>query len=169
MNRSGPTPEFAVINGIKKCKGCKKDFPVAEYQRKHGLRPYCRKCSSEIQKTWHKKNLEKAHALSQRWKEKNPERHKFLMWRSNLRRTYGLSEQQYQKLCGDTPRCGICGVERSKNRRLSIDHCHKKKEIRGMLCHRCNSALERIDEIPNWLEKARSYLENSKHIPIASK
>jgi hypothetical protein len=91
------------------------------------------------------------------------------MWRSTIRRKYGISEQQYLELAGDPPRCAICGCERSIKQRLCVDHCHNKKEIRGILCQRCNSGLERLELFPDWPERARAYLQNAKSIPIRKK
>lgn len=38
-----------------------------------------------------------------------------------------------------------------------VDHCHKTRAVRGMLCAACNSALGRA-ELPGWLRKVKMYL-----------
>ena len=37
-------------------------------------------------------------------------------------------------------KCAICDVANTQSR-LSIDHNHKTQEIRGLLCHDCNSGI----------------------------
>lgn len=52
--------------------------------------------------------------------------------------------------------CAICG--RSQKHKLAVDHCHERNVARGLLCHRCNTALGLFrDDIGN-LESAIRYL-----------
>lgn len=58
-----------------------------------------------------------------------------------LRKKYGISLRNYnammrrQKGC-----CEICGKhQRDENRALAVDHNHKTKQVRGLLCCYCNS------------------------------
>jgi hypothetical protein len=61
-------------------------------------------------------------------------------------------------------KCAICGTESGSNGRgdrLAVDHCHDSGNIRGLLCHRCNTALGLFkDKIEN-LELAVSYLKTA--------
>lgn len=41
-------------------------------------------------------------------------------------------------------RCAVCG-EPSKYKRLNIDHCHRRRRFRGLLCNRCNVAMGVVD------------------------
>jgi hypothetical protein len=52
--------------------------------------------------------------------------------------------------------CAICG--RIPKRQLDTDHDHVTGELRGLLCHLCNTALSRIENIPDWTARAESYL-----------
>lgn len=54
-------------------------------------------------------------------------------------------------------KCAICKIDSEKSR-LSIDHNHKTLEIRGLLCHECNSGIAYFDESPNYLISAAIYL-----------
>lgn len=56
--------------------------------------------------------------------------------------------------------CAICGAppQDNKKRRLAVDHCHATGKNRGLLCGQCNPALERMENIPDWHEKAINYL-----------
>lgn len=79
----------------------------------------------------------------------------------NLRRYYGITIDEYnalfekQKGC-----CKICGIHQSKfERRFDVDHCHKKKHIRGLLCIRCNRGLGLFHDNVDVLKRAIKYLK----------
>jgi hypothetical protein len=66
-------------------------------------------------------------------------------------------------------RCAICGVENEISK-LAIDHNHKTLEIRGLLCHECNSGIAYFDENTEYLAKAMIYLiggRNEERFTIA--
>lgn len=54
-------------------------------------------------------------------------------------------------------KCAICKIDNDKSR-LSIDHNHKTLEIRGLLCHECNSGIAYFDENATYLISAAIYL-----------
>ena len=54
--------------------------------------------------------------------------------------------------------CEICGHE-CHNQVLSVDHCHKTNEFRGMLCANCNAGLGLFKDNPQALRQAAEYLE----------
>ena len=56
---------------------------------------------------------------------------------------YGLNSAQYNKMFAEqNGRCAICGRQGSEFKRaLSIDHNHKTKHVRGLLCPNCNTGL----------------------------
>ena len=56
-------------------------------------------------------------------------------------------------------KCKICGNKPQKP--LHVDHCHETKKVRGLLCHQCNVALGHMNDDPQRLEKAISYLNES--------
>lgn len=54
--------------------------------------------------------------------------------------------------------CSICGCEELGSKGLAIDHCHKTKKIRGMLCQNCNQALGKFKDNVLTMQKAIQYL-----------
>lgn len=58
-------------------------------------------------------------------------------------------------------RCDICGKFGNKGlkRPLCVDHCHKTGKIRGMLCHKCNTAIGLLDDRVELLLKCIDYLK----------
>lgn len=56
---------------------------------------------------------------------------------------------------------GVCAICAGLNgaQRLCIDHDHVTEQRRGLLCTRCNSALERVESISAWGTLALAYLQ----------
>lgn len=72
---------------------------------------------------------------------------------------YGITPEEYQKLVDEQNGvCKICSGTDS-GRPLSVDHCHKTKRIRGLLCTRCNLGLGYFKDEPERLRRAAEYLE----------
>ena len=66
-----------------------------------------------------------------------------------------------QMLEAQDRKCKICGVEGGANNRgdkLAVDHCHASGRIRGLLCHKCNTALGLFKDNPENLAAAIRYL-----------
>jgi len=75
-----------------------------------------------------------------------------------MRRTrYGISAEDYSALLAEQGNaCGIC----RKPKPMRIDHDHKTKQIRGLLCGPCNAGLGALGDTIDGLRRALSYLEN---------
>jgi hypothetical protein len=57
-------------------------------------------------------------------------------------------------------KCSICGrLESDFNKGLHMDHCHKTGRFRGFICCRCNRVLGYMNDSPELLRKAATYLE----------
>ncbi len=77
-----------------------------------------------------------------------------------LKRKYGITLNEYNyRLKLQMSRCAICGRKPSKTRRLDVDHSHKTKKVRGLLCHKCNRGLSWFGDDPDVLRSAAHYLE----------
>ena len=136
----------------KICCTCKRMQPLSDFNKsKHVKGGYARRCK-ECRRT------ERRRAVTLRTREYHRNWH--------LRSYYGINAEEYDRiLIAQKGRCAICGKEPGKFRfRVDHDHacCPGEKScgncIRGLLCMSCNLALERIDNIPDWSERARRYL-----------
>lgn len=60
-------------------------------------------------------------------------------------------------------RCEICGCyEIELNKSLCVDHNHKTKKLRGLLCDKCNRGLGFFDDNPDLCREASKYLRKHK-------
>lgn len=57
--------------------------------------------------------------------------------------------------------CGICKSKRGFNeKRYPVDHDPVTHEVRGLLCHKCNTAIGLLDNNPDTIAAALEYLGN---------
>lgn len=85
-----------------------------------------------------------------------------------LRRTYGMTDQQFAELLAKQDgRCAICGRDKATNevlapgrkpKSMSVDHCHATGKVRGLLCAACNRAIGLFKDDPTLCEAAAAYL-----------
>lgn len=80
-----------------------------------------------------------------------------------LKRAYGITLDQYKKLCDDqNNKCRICKKEQKIStfkKGLVVDHCHSTGKVRGLLCSPCNTALGLFYDDISVLKSAVSYLQ----------
>lgn len=134
----------------KKCRDCGTDKPLEEYHRsakaKDGRQSRCKPC---------------AIALVIQWQRDNPHRLRAKQRRSDLKRWYGMTEQEHADLLasqGGT--CAICGAAEDADTRLVVDHCHASGIVRGLLCSLCNTALGSFKDDIARLRRAAAYLQD---------
>ncbi len=78
-------------------------------------------------------------------------------------RKFGICLKQYNEIVNlQGEKCALCG----STKRLAIDHDHKTFVIRGLLCANCNHAIQRIEEVPDWAERAIEYLKRPGWTPV---
>ena len=144
-------------NSIAKiCCRCKKEKTKSEFHKSssRGVQAYCKPCKNSMSREWLKRNPHKVQEYNAREKASGNTRN------GHLRRNYGIAPEQYdQTLIKWGGRCMICRQKPKDNRDLSVDHDHKTDLNRGLLCLKCNSAMERLDSIYGWALLAESYLE----------
>ncbi len=103
--------------------------------------------------SWYLKNKDKVKCTTNTWYKNNKERGNQLKRAANVRHKYGLDVKTYDRLINSC--CAICG-ERVKI--MHLDHCHKTKKLRGVLCIHCNAGLGQFKDSPSLLLSAVYYL-----------
>lgn len=83
----------------------------------------------------------------------------------NLRSQHGITQADYDAiLAAQGGVCAICAQPETKRNRsgrtqpLSVDHNHRTGQLRGLTCHACNHAIGLMDDDPERLEAAATYL-----------
>jgi hypothetical protein len=77
---------------------------------------------------------------------------------------HGMTPDDYENMLQDQQgACAICAApngtgESKQSPRLSIDHCHITKKVRGLLCRNCNLGLGHFKDKAALLKKAFDYL-----------
>lgn len=77
-----------------------------------------------------------------------------------LRRHRMTREQWQQMLLEQGALCAIC---RRHGWEYVIDHNHETGQVRGLLCHGCNTALGILGDCPETLQRAIDYLTERGH------
>jgi hypothetical protein len=132
---------------------------------------------------WRRENPDKARAQQQRWRAKNPEKvraqaaRQYIQnkdkwrkqWRKSLLKKYNLTAKEFDtRIEAQDHRCAICRrrfEELPTKRTACIDHHHGTGQIRGLLCHSCNTAIGLFRDDPDRLRAAAEYLENGEVYP----
>ena len=79
-----------------------------------------------------------------------------------LKSLYGISIAEYEQMLKKQKGvCAICGRPPAKQR-LAVDHNHKTKQIRGLLCYHCNYGLPWFKTNARILAKAAAYVWRAK-------
>lgn len=104
-----------------------------------------------------------ARELAARERRTTPEERQAENLRKNLRK-FGISPEEYEaRLVLQDGRCATCRRAPSKTtngkRALAVDHCHRTGATRGLLCHRCNTALGQLCDDVHTLRNLIRYLE----------
>lgn len=87
--------------------------------------------------------------------------------RNNFKRSFGITIEEYDALfAAQKGVCAACGLAskpkkpKGKPIRLAVDHCHKTRFVRGLLCANCNVALGMVNDDISKLKALIEYLES---------
>jgi hypothetical protein len=118
-------------------------------------------------KRYRKKPKHLRKIATRRWEKQNPKAHQRQIWRTRIRQL-GLKRDMERILNAleKQKRCAICGcpAKRMNRTRLHIDHDHRRKRFRGLICGECNFGLGLFKDNPMRLRKAAVYL--LKHLRL---
>ena len=102
---------------------------------------------------------------SKRYRERHPDK----IRNADLKRKYKITLEEYNsKFLEQGGVCAICGkpetwIVRGTLASLSVDHNHKTKQNRGLLCRNCNCGLGQFNEDITKLLNAVQYLRKWKN------
>jgi len=155
---------------LKQCSKCKQKLPINDYHKdkskKDGLREQCKSCRC-------------VHPSGDLLKECKACNEKFLIKENGNKGQlycgivcqryfikYNINKHEYNELikkCNN--RCTICKQKETntdsktnKKYSLSVDHCHKTGNVRGLLCSSCNNGLGFFKDNIELLNNAINYL-----------
>lgn len=140
---------LSICSGIeaasKRCSKCGEDKPLGDFHKqpsgKFGRHSWCRECF----------NANYRGARTRRVPTELKRLH-------NFRRRYGLTPEEVATMLDEQDGCcAICG---QPPERPVVDHCHKTKKVRGILCHGCNIKLPSIED-DQFLSAALRYLRRA--------
>ena len=123
---------------MKVCSECKRELSDDMFYKrtyksgKTGLQHNCRDCSSAIRKRYHKPH-------------------------TSIRLKLKLTQAQVDELTAPG-KCEVC----ESTDRLCIDHSHETGKPRGLLCHKCNTALGLLGDNVDVILGLSQYLAQSK-------
>lgn len=125
----------------------------ARYRAKHGEK--IRAKGRARRAAWTTEHREEMLAYRREWYRRNRDRMRAYM----VARKYGLTVDDYLALRdAQGGRCAICKREDGR-RRLAVDHDHKTKKVRALLCGPCNVAIGMMRDDASLLREAADYLE----------
>jgi len=134
----------------KTCIICKEVKPLTEF--------YLRKTPGGRTKTYRGECKQCQVKRSQQWRRNNPEKQKISQRKCRIKSQFGISLEEYDSLLSkQNGKCAICGGHTDGDA-LAVDHNHKTNEVRGLLCHRCNTAIGLFKDDVSLLQKAIEYL-----------
>lgn len=166
---------------MKYCPRCKRDLPnIAFYPTKtyRSVQSYCKLCKQSYRKENLANDRKSKREYAARAYAENPEKFRKTAMKhyhshqktirpkkraydklngrkNHLKSQFGMTEKDYDNLFEKQKgKCAIC----KKSVRLGVDHCHKSKQVRGLLCHPCNAGLGLFYDSKSSLRRALVYL-----------
>lgn len=142
---------------MKFCHDCSIEKPLTEFYRRRDGRvntTRCAECDKKRSKEYRQKH--KVEIQNRRKLTRTTQQNRKL----NLRSKYGIEIAEWEKLFNlQNRKCAICLTGEPKGRGWQTDHDHKTSQIRGILCHSCNSLLGHSKDKMDILQMAISYLK----------
>jgi hypothetical protein len=84
---------------------------------------------------------------------------------SRLKRTYGISLEDYENLLKQQNfKCYFCEVTHSQEKPLLVDHDHETGRVRGLLCLSHNQAIAKFGDTPAGAANLLQYLNGGKEV-----
>ena len=109
---------------------------------------------------WQQENPDKVAEKVKRNKLARPAKYQRMALKAHLKCRYNITIEDYEALVKRAGNCcEICGVHQDDlSEKLCVDHCHETGKVRGLLCKTCNSAIGRLGDTYEMLQKAADFL-----------
>lgn len=142
-SRAALTVSEAAVRGRVMGQSCQKCGSTDRYPSGG-----CRPCGVKSVGVFVKEHLERrreiARESARRRRAKDPVSCRQIARKSDLRRKYGITPEQYDAILATQGGCcalfEICGSTKPGGKGIwQVDHDHATGRIRGLLCHTCNS------------------------------
>ena len=164
---------------MKICSKCKLEKSKTDFYKKErgkdGLLSWCKECDGKKRALYYSRNRERLNKIqsdkyrndeTRRLKVKQYNRKRFLSGLTKkgnhiarLKMSYGITPEQVEELLKQQNNlCAICNNPLEK---YHIDHDHRTKKVRGILCNRCNLGLGLFKDNENNLAAAINYLRKN--------
>jgi len=131
-----------------------------ETVRRSSKKHYAKRRAYQLE--YNKKNRDKIRQTEREYYWKNKEKIDEKNRKRFLLQLYGITVEQYDDILkSQNGGCKICGKQCKSGRKLAVDHDHKTKKVRGILCMNCNKGIGHFLDDPILLKKALTYLEDS--------
>jgi hypothetical protein len=136
-------PFYDGYTETKICVTCDEERPIDEFhwatnkdRPNRYRRSDCKYCRSEKSKEYHR---------SKRGQE------------NYFQRTYNISLVDWDRMFHEQEgTCAICNEEFGD--KICVDHNHETKEVRGLLCERCNILVGYLESFEDLLQSANDYI-----------
>ena len=146
------------------CRGCGRSLSLDAYctrpKANGGIRrrARCKECESGASVKYRKSYPDRVLNTKRNYARKNPDKVRRWGFRQTWKKkgfdpgiVEAFAASQLQE-------CAICKATKDYQA-LGVDHCHKTKKLRGLLCSGCNTGLGQFKDDPTLLRKAADYLE----------
>lgn len=160
---------------MKTCTHCGQELSldrfISDRRRKDGHGSKCRPCARSIREAFYdqypdreaERRMKQAEASAE-WYRRNRDSQAARMRENRIKRQYGLSMQDYADLfASQQGQCSICHTTDPGmgQQTLAVDHDHDTGEVRGLLCHPCNTGIGLLGDNVARLQAAAEYLGRS--------
>lgn len=150
-----------LLLGKKRCSKCEivkllKDFHT-DKRRPDGKKVTCKECYSRT----YEKYYQEYNARYRKNYKKN--RDQILKKNANrkYKHRYGITTEEKEKMVlAQGGKCLVCKNIFKSSKDQHVDHDHKTKKVRGILCNNCNFLLGAANDSVQLLQQAIIYLES---------
>lgn len=118
----------------------------------------CKECAKHQMRERYKNKKDEVKA----YRKRNAQKLAKTAFRLKLKNNYNMTIELYEQIFNaQDGKCAICKTSDFKGlySRPHVDHCHVTGQVRGILCHHCNTGLGLFRDDKSLLQAAAEYLQ----------